>query len=205
MKRKIIIISTISGTLALAIVLFLIFKDKIIGFFFRDKQDKDNINNEQNISKMEQQSGLKFLGTGYHSQKDNNPGNIRPNTPNQIPWIGMIGYKTAGNAGNFLVFDTFKNGVLAAKKNLRAYFNNGIKTIHDIIYKWSPPSDNGGQYMGYVNSVVDWVRKNGFPNATMSTPIGAVGDNFFNEIMAGMIKVETGSEQLAIDSRKYNL
>jgi len=76
--------------------------------------------------------------------RNNNPGNLRSN----IPWKGMIGSDSSG----FAIFDTPENGIKAAAKNLKTYFNkHHLNSVHDIISRWAPSNENDTQ--SYIKSV----------------------------------------------------
>lgn len=68
--------------------------------------------------------------------RNNNPGNIRAVG---IPWVGKTGQDKSG----FVVFDTPVNGIRALARNLWTYYHKyGLDTVHDIISRWAPPSEN---------------------------------------------------------------
>jgi hypothetical protein len=83
---------------------------------------------------LQEPSFLQTIGLSNMNQtrgeRNNNPGNIVKST---IPWQGKI----AGNDSTFETFDTPVNGIRAIGRNLMAYYNQGRKTVHDIIYHWS--------------------------------------------------------------------
>ncbi|EBB9143704.1 hypothetical protein J9T78_000880 [Salmonella enterica] len=72
----------------------------------------------------------------------NNPANLRY----------AAGYETANTrSGEFAVFPSLDEGVLAAAKQLQIYGTKGINNIHDIISKWAPSNENNTKaYIGHV-------------------------------------------------------
>lgn len=77
--------------------------------------------------------------------RNNNPGNIRKSG---INWQG----ETACNSA-FECFSNMFYGIRALVKNLKSYyFNRGLTTVGEIIYRWAPPSENDSDsYVNYVS------------------------------------------------------
>lgn len=86
--------------------------------------------------------------TAYGTNKDNNPGNLRP-----------TGAKTG-----FRSFSTEQDGWDAMTNQLMMYFNGTsaaagykkLRTINEIINKWAPPSENDTE--SYVKEVAAYMR-----------------------------------------------
>lgn len=72
----------------------------------------------------------------------NNPGNLR--------WAD--GYSSESTrSGNFAVFPTLDEGVLAATKQLQMYGAKGVNTVGDIARKWAPSNENDtAEYIRHV-------------------------------------------------------
>lgn len=97
--------------------------------------------------------------------RNNNPGNLRISS---ITWLHKI--PAAQNTdGAFEQFETFAWGTRALIKNLKAYYDGGLKTISQVINKWAPSSENNTTaYISAVASqsdldpdtVFDWNQNN---------------------------------------------
>lgn len=73
----------------------------------------------------------------------NNPANLR----------AAPGYETSNTkSGNFAVFPTLDEGVLASARQLQIYGTRGINTVSDIAKKWAPPNENDTEE--YIRHVV---------------------------------------------------
>lgn len=72
----------------------------------------------------------------------NNPGNLR----------AAPGYETSNTkSGNFAVFPTLDEGVLASARQLQIYGSLGINTVSEIAKKWAPPNENDtAEYIRHV-------------------------------------------------------
>ena len=83
---------------------------------------------------LQEPSFLQTIGLSNMNQtrgeRNNNPGNI---VKSSIAWQG----KVPGNDPTFETFDTPGNGIRAIARNLLAYYNRGLRTVHDVIYTWS--------------------------------------------------------------------
>lgn len=75
----------------------------------------------------------------------NNPLNIRYTPMNT--WRGQTGSRKG-----FCEFDSLKNGYRAALVLLRNYIAHGHRTIHQIISRWAPASENNTK--AYIRFVV---------------------------------------------------
>lgn len=78
--------------------------------------------------------------------RNNNPLNIRNNAQNK--WVGQVGIDDKG----FCVFDTPLNGIRAAAKILKSYSNNNVKTIRQIVFRWT-----SGDLVSTQNNYVNYV------------------------------------------------
>lgn len=78
---------------------------------------------------------------------NNNPLNIRYNPQNQ--WKGQTGQ----NRG-FCTFTHEAYGIRAAYIILTNYIKNGYDTIHEIVSRWAPPTENNTEeYVKFVSVV----------------------------------------------------
>lgn len=72
--------------------------------------------------------------------KNNNPLNIRHSS--SVKWQGEI-VDANTKDGDFAKFSSLDYGIRAAIVNLHTYVTkDGINTIHSIINKWAPPTEN---------------------------------------------------------------
>lgn len=69
--------------------------------------------------------------------KRNNPGNIRKDA--RWTWQGE---QPGTTPGQFITFISLDDGYRAMMKDLQNKIKSGTDTIHKIIYKYAPPSDN---------------------------------------------------------------
>ena len=84
------------------------------------------------------------------SYRNNNPGNLRPSSE---PWQGQIGINQ-----NFVVFDTYENGLRALKISLinaatgKSRVYNPSDSLYDFFARYAPASDNNypRQYAEFV-------------------------------------------------------
>lgn len=75
----------------------------------------------------------------------------RFNNPTNLRWAE--GYGTHNTkSGNFAVFPTLDEGVLASAKQLQIYGTRGINTISDIAKKWAPSNENDTE--AYIRHLV---------------------------------------------------
>lgn len=129
--------------------------------------------------------------------RNNNPGNIR--IANN-PWQGKIPV-SQNTDGAFEQFTAFVFGVRAMIKLLSNHINNGYNTIHSLINKYAPVSDNSQQavdhYINYVSS------RTGLQPYTIITPSKAN----LKKLVAAMSYVENGREAVANDmfEAAYNI
>lgn len=74
----------------------------------------------------------------------------RFNNPTNLRWAE--GYGTHNTkSGNFAVFPTLDEGVLASAKQLQIYGTRGINTVSDIAKKWAPSNENDtAEYIRHV-------------------------------------------------------
>lgn len=108
-------------------------------------------------------TGLKWIRrlfeTGSIKPIDSQPPNVnasgrtiadRFNNPTNLRWAE--GYGTHNTrSGDFAVFPTLDEGVLAAAKQLQILGTRGINTVHDIASKWAPSNENDtAEYIRHV-------------------------------------------------------
>ncbi|SKA58576.1 hypothetical protein SAMN02745132_02992 [Enterovibrio nigricans DSM 22720] len=73
--------------------------------------------------------------------RNNNPLNIDYHPANQ--WDGQTGLETSGNPPRFATFSSMEYGVRAGTKLVQTYMRRyGLKTVHGIINRWAPDSEN---------------------------------------------------------------
>ncbi|WP_069447307.1 hypothetical protein [Vibrio scophthalmi] len=76
--------------------------------------------------------------------RNNNPLNIDYNKANN--WDGQMGIETdvpKGVKPRFIKFSSMEYGVRAAAKLVKNYMNiHGLRTVHGIINRWAPDSEN---------------------------------------------------------------
>ena len=103
--------------------------------------------------------------------RNNNPLNIRYNPANR--WRGGIMYNKKDN--HFEEFVTLFDGYRAGFVLLNNYINNyGLRTIHEIISKWAPNSENNtASYIAYVTtfSGINEYATLDFSNPSMMIPV----------------------------------
>lgn len=84
-------------------------------------------------------------------ERNNNPGNIRPAS---YTWQGQIGIDS-GPMGSYLIFERPEDGIRAIAKDLMTKYARGLNTVHAIINRWAPPSENDTN--AYVKAVANEV------------------------------------------------
>ncbi|WES88775.1 hypothetical protein [Dickeya fangzhongdai] len=101
----------------------------------------------------------RFFSSGDVKPVDPTPADIsakgrtiadRFNNPTNLRWAE--GYGTHNTmSGNFAVFPSLDEGVLAAAKQLQIYGTRGVNTIRDIASKWAPSNENDtAEYIRHV-------------------------------------------------------
>lgn len=101
----------------------------------------------------------RFFSSGAVTPVDSQPANVnasgrtisdRFNNPTNLRWAE--GYGTHNTkSGEFAVFPTLDEGVLAAAKQLQILGTRGINTVHDIASKWAPSNENDtAEYIRHV-------------------------------------------------------
>lgn len=95
--------------------------------------------------------------------KRNNPLNIRFNSENN--WLGQV-----GNQGGFVEFQSKYYGMRAAYRLILHYIKNGCDTVHDILLRFAPPSENPtAKYIDYVIGKFGSVGLRLYPNISFFT------------------------------------
>ncbi len=84
-------------------------------------------------------------------ERNRNPGNIDRNA---TLWQGMA--QDQSGDSRFVVFSDAHFGIRALAKVLLSYYRkHGLKTVHAIIDRWAPPSENNtGAYVNHVANVL---------------------------------------------------
>lgn len=101
----------------------------------------------------------RFFSSGDVKPIDSQPANVnasgrtiadRFNNPTNLRWAE--GYGTHNTkSGDFAVFPTLDEGVLAAAKQLQIYGARGVNTVSDIAKKWAPSNENDtNEYIRHV-------------------------------------------------------
>lgn len=101
----------------------------------------------------------RFFSSGAVKPVDSQPANVnavgrtiadRFNNPTNLRWAE--GYGTHNTkSGDFAVFPTLDEGVLAAAKQLQIYGTRGVNTVSDIAKKWAPSNENDtAEYIRHV-------------------------------------------------------
>lgn len=101
----------------------------------------------------------RFFSSGAVTPVDSQPANVnasgrtiadRFNNPTNLRWAE--GYGTHNTkSGDFAVFPTLDEGVLAAAKQLQIYGSRGVNTVSDIAKKWAPSNENDtAEYIRHV-------------------------------------------------------
>lgn len=108
---------------------------------------------------------------------NNNPGNLIYITND--PFRGQT-----GDNGGFGVYDTLADGVRAMGLTLTQYYNAGLKSVSQIIMKYSQTDQ-----AAYIKNVSDWMQVD--PNEPLSWPQDEV------PLIQAMIRQEQGSSQLS--------
>mgnify|MGYP003418327386 FL=1 len=128
-------------------------------------------------------AALSYLGQNGlpRGMRNNNPGNIRINS---TAWQGKIPVNQNTDK-SFEQFQTYAYGVRAMIKNLLTYYKrDGLTTIHGIISKWAPASEN--DTAAYVQKVS---RSTGFgPNQKINLESIAT----MRSLVLAMTAVENG-------------
>ncbi|WP_395264914.1 hypothetical protein V1605_18325 [Enterobacter soli] len=102
----------------------------------------------------------KLFSSGSIQPIDSQPPNVnasrrtiadRFNNPTNLRWAE--GYGTHNTkSGDFAVFPTLDEGVLASAKQLQIYGTRGVNTVRDIANKWAPSNEN--DTAAYIRHVV---------------------------------------------------
>ena len=84
-------------------------------------------------------------------ERNNNPGNIDRNA---TVWQGMA--QDQSRDQRFVVYEKPHYGIRALAKVLLSYYRkHGLNTVHKIIDRWAPPSENNtGAYVNHVATVL---------------------------------------------------
>ena len=121
--------------------------------------------------------------------RQNNLGNIRPTKEGKTPWKGEIASSTA-----YAAFKTPEHGVRAMMYLLRkSYFQKrGLKTVVDIIHRWSPYGDPGNSRASVDNYVIAVASALGkAPNQTLDL---RHNDELLITMVRAMAKFENGKD-----------
>ncbi len=120
--------------------------------------------------------------------RNNNPLNIRYVEGITSTYTGCTGKDDAG----FCVFDTPQHGLEAAKRALLIYQDkHGLNTIHGIINRWAPPSEN--DTVAYINAICQAV------GIDADTQIDLHSPSVLAPIMTAMIQHENGVQPYSAD------
>jgi hypothetical protein len=112
-------------------------------------------------------------------ERNNNPGNLRFDT--RWTWQGQVGK----DEGNYLIFDTVKNGIRAMTRDLLAKIKRGENTITKILNIYAPPSDNNPTQV-YIARVSEW------SGIAKDIPISPDDKSRVYALVTAMIRFENG-------------
>ena len=112
-------------------------------------------------------------------ERNANPGNIRKST---IPWQGMAEKQPDSS---FVTFTNAMWGIRAICKILLSYQRkHGLNTVHAIIDRWAPPSENDtSAYVAHVANVL---------NVGEDAPINLQDDGVLEALTRAIIAHENG-------------
>jgi hypothetical protein len=115
----------------------------------------------------------------YITMNKNNPFNIRVSDND---WLGKIHTTNA-----FEAFDTYEHGIRAGLKLLTNYYiKYDCNTIHDIISRFAPESENDTKhYIDYVST---------HSGISPNTEIDLTDKNILLDIARHMIRIESGKD-----------
>lgn len=92
----------------------------------------------------------------------------RFNNPTNLRWAE--GYGTHNTkSGDFAVFPTLDEGVLASAKQLQIYGTRGVNTVRDIANKWAPSNEN--DTAAYIRHVVKTTGINESEKLNLNDPV----------------------------------
>lgn len=92
----------------------------------------------------------------------------RFNNPTNLRWAE--GYGTHNTkSGDFAVFPTLDEGVLASAKQLQIYGTRGVNTVRDIANKWAPSNEN--DTAAYIRHVVKATGINENEKLNLNDPV----------------------------------
>ncbi|ABP59725.1 hypothetical protein [Enterobacter sp. 638] len=92
----------------------------------------------------------------------------RFNNPTNLRWAE--GYGTHNTkSGDFAVFPTLDEGVLASAKQLQIYGTRGVNTVRDIANKWAPSNEN--DTAAYIRHVVKTTGINENEKLNLNDPV----------------------------------
>ena len=119
--------------------------------------------------------------------RNNNPGNIRWSADQ---WLGLV-RKEQRTDSSFCQFTDPKFGIRALgivllnyrkKKGQAGVGDEGIDTIHEIINRWAPSSENNTN--AYIESVAKYCK------VSSTAPIDMLNKDFFAKLITAIIKHE---------------
>ncbi|QXB23790.1 hypothetical protein [Lelliottia amnigena] len=119
----------------------------------------------------------KLFSSGSIQPIDSQPPNVnasrrtiadRFNNPTNLRWAE--GYGTHNTkSGDFAVFPTLDEGVLASAKQLQIYGTRGVNTVRDIANKWAPSNEN--DTAAYIRHVVKTTGINENEKLNLNDPV----------------------------------
>jgi len=128
-----------------------------------------------------------------------NPRGIRNNNPLNIEqgdnaWDGLSDDQSADV--RFAVFDTAEEGIRAAARTLSTYQNkHGLKTVHDMISRWSPIKDKGNVDASGKENTTSYINNVSKAVGVSKNSMVKIGNNTKTKAMLkAMIKQENGSK-----------
>lgn len=119
----------------------------------------------------------RFFSGGDVTPVDSSPADVsakgrtiadRFNNPTNLRWAE--GYGTHNTkSGDFAVFPTLDEGVLASAKQLQIYGTRGVNTVRDIANKWAPSNEN--DTAAYIRHVVKTTGINENEKLNLNDPV----------------------------------
>lgn len=119
----------------------------------------------------------RFFSGGDVTPVDGSPADVsakgrtiadRFNNPTNLRWAE--GYGTHNTkSGDFAVFPTLDEGVLASAKQLQIYGTRGVNTVRDIANKWAPSNEN--DTAAYIRHVVKTTGINENEKLNLNDPV----------------------------------
>lgn len=121
--------------------------------------------------------------------RNNNPANIRRSC---VHWMGLVTLLNGRKDSSFCQFSEMRFGVRALVVLLRTYYcKHNLKTVHDILLRYAPTSEN--DTYGYIKTVSSAVGVESWDDLNIFTDNGEVLDTFkLFRLCRAICSVESG-------------